>query len=59
MRKFLLIATLFSCVSGCTGASEGTVVAPTTLPTEAEKQKADDYSKMMADQQKAEYGSSN
>lgn len=50
------MSALLLYVGGCTGASEGTTVAPTTLPTEAEKQKADEYSKMMADQQKAEYG---
>lgn len=52
-----LVAGSFSLV-GC-GTSSEPVVLPTTTQTEDEKKAAEDYSKMLQDQQKQEYGSGN
>jgi hypothetical protein len=53
----LLLVGSFSLV-GC-GSSTEPVVLPTTAQTEEEKQAAEEYSKMLENQQKQEYGSGN
>jgi hypothetical protein len=53
----LLLVGSFSVV-GC-GSSTEPVVLPTTAQTEEEKQAAEEYSKMLENKQKQEYGSGN